>query len=195
MLEEKLNNLKDFIKSFIETYQSCLNTTNPNFLIQLVRSSTDIQDASIAALMNNNTSKHTKNKKFVSVEDDENEIQQKNIQHFKQMLSGLNDLDNTMETSKQVKLHKSLTKSYFDFIREIVRDFVPKRIHHKMVKLVLDTFEQELDEKVFTPYVINRSFEEVMTEEEGVIDERQKIEDMLNAVNIALKNMVDIQCF
>jgi len=195
MLEEKLNNLKDFIKSFIETYQSCLNTTNPNFLIQLVRSSTDIQDASIAALMNNNTSKHTKNKKFVSVEDDENEIQQKNIQHFKQMLSGLNDLDNTMETSKQVKLHKSLTKCYFDFIREIVRDFVPKRIHHKMVKLVLDTFEQELDEKVFTPYVINRSFEEVMTEEEGVIDERQKIEDMLNAVNIALKNMVDIQCF
>lgn len=192
MLDEKLNNLKDFIKSFIETYQSCLNTTNPNFLIQLVRSSTDIQDASIAA---NNTIKNTENQKCVRFEDNEKNEKENYIQHFKQMLSGLNDLDNTMETSKQVKLHKSLTSCYFEFIKEIIMDFVPKRIHHKMVKLVLDTFEQELDEKVFTPYVINRSFDDVMIEEEGVIDERQKIEDMLNAVNIALKNMIDIQCY
>ncbi|XP_050063687.1 dynamin-1-like protein [Aphis gossypii] len=195
MLDKNLNNLKDFIESFIETYQSCLNTTNPNFLIQLVRSSSDFQDANIAAFMSNNSIKNTENHKCVSLEDNKKKENENYIQLFKQMLSGINDLDNDIETSKQVKIHKSLTQCYFDFIKEIIRDFVPKRIHHKMVKLVLETFEQELDEKVFTPYVINRSFEEVMTEEEGVIDERQKIEEMLNAVNIALKNMVDIQCF
>jgi len=194
MLDENLNNLKDFIKSFIETYQSCLNTTNPNFLFQLVRSSTEMQDENISAFMNN-TSKNIDDQKFVISEDNEKKESEKKIQLFKQMLSGLNDSDNNIETSKQVKIHKSLTQCYFDFMRETIGDFVPKRIQHKMVKLVLDTFEQELDEKVFTPYVINRSFEEVMTEEEDVIDERQKIEEMLNAVNIALKNMVDIQCF
>lgn len=195
MLDEKLNNLKDFIKSLIETYQSCLNTTNPNFLIQLVQSTTDIKDSNIIAFMSNNTSENTENQKCVSSEDNEKNKNEKFIQIFKQMLSGLNDSEKNINTSTQVQIHKSLTKCYFDFIRKIIIDFVPKRIHHKMVKLVLDTFEQELDEKVFTPYVINRSFEEVMTEEEGVIEERQKIEEMLNAVNIALKNMIDIQCF
>ncbi|XP_050063434.1 dynamin-1-like protein [Aphis gossypii] len=194
MLDEKLNDLKIFIKSFIETYQTCLNTTNPNFLFQLVRSSTEMQDENISAFMNN-TGKSIDDHKFVISEDNEKEESEKKIQLFKQMLSGLNDLDKNIETSKQVKIHKCLTQCYFEFIREIIRDFVPKRIHHKMVKLVLDNFEQELDDKVFTPYVINRSFEEVMTEEEGVIDERQRVENMLNAVNIALKNMIDIQCF
>lgn len=194
MLDEKLNGLKDFIKSFIETYQLCLNTTNPNFLIQLVQSSTDIQDASIAAFMRNNTS-ITENQNFVIEKDNEKKENENYVQLLKRMLSGVNDLDNNTETSEQVKIHKNLVKCYFYFIKDIITDFVPKRIHHKMVKLVSDTFEQELDEKVFTPYVINRSFEEVMTEEEGVVDERQRIEEMLNAVNIALKHMVDIQCF
>uniref|UniRef100_A0A2S2NYC0 Dynamin-1-like protein n=1 Tax=Schizaphis graminum TaxID=13262 RepID=A0A2S2NYC0_SCHGA len=192
MLDKKLSDLKEFIKSYIETYQICLNTTNPNFLFQLVRSSTEMQDENIAAYISN-TNKTTANPKFVISEDDEEK--ENKVQQFKQMLSGLNDLDNTIETSKQVKIHKCLTQCYFDFIREIVRDYVPKRIHHKMVKLVLDDFERELDENVFTPYVINRSFEEVMAEEEGAVEERKRVEELLNAVNIALKNMVDIQCF
>jgi len=193
MLDEKLTDLKEFIKSYIETYQTCLNTTNPNFLFQLVRSSTEMRDENIATYISN-TNKITANQKFV-ISEDEREENENQIQQFKLMLSGLNDLDNSIETSKQVKIHKCLTQCYFDFIREIVRDFVPKRIHHKMVKLVLDEFEHELDENVFTPYVINRSFDEVMVEDEGAVDERKRVEEMLNAVNIALKNMVDIQCF
>ncbi|XP_025198452.1 dynamin-1-like protein [Melanaphis sacchari] len=192
MLDEKLTDLKEFIKSYIETYQTCLNTTNPNFLFQLVKSSVDLQDENIAALMS------ISNNKICFEGDEENEtVDEKfKIEQFKQMLSGLNELDTTnTETSKQVKVHKCLTQCYFDFIKEIIRDFVPKRIHHKMVKLVLEDFEHELNENVFTSYVINQSFEEIMVEEEGALEERKRVEELLNAVNLGLKNMIDIQCF
>jgi len=108
------------------------------------------------------------------------------------MLSGLNDSDDTIETSKQVEVHRCLTQCYFDFIREIVRDFVPKRIYHKMVKLILDEFEHHLYEFVFSPYVLNHSFDEVLVEEDGVMEDRNRVRNMLDAVNIALKNLDDI---
>jgi len=191
MLDDKLSNLKEFIKSYIETYQTCLNTTNPNFLFQLVKSSTEMQDSFITSYVNDSMKTNATPIKYEDEQDEEN----LKIQQFKQMLSGLNDLDNTIETSKQVKIHRCLTQCYFDFIREIIRDFVPKRIHHKMVKLILDDFEHHLDEFVFTPYVLNRSFDEVLVEEDGVIEDRNRVEKMLNAVNKALKNMIDIQCY
>jgi len=193
MLDDKLTNIKEFIKSYIETYQTCLNTTNPNFLFQLVKSSTEMQDSFITSYMSNPEGDSIKNK--VGSEEDKEDEENLKIQQFKQMLSGLNDLDNTVETSKQVKIHRCLTQCYFDFIREIIQDFVPKRIHHKMVKLILDDFEHHLDEFVFTPYVLNRSFDEVLVEEDGVIEDRNRVEKMLDAVNKALKNMVDIQCY
>jgi len=189
MLDDKLTNIKEFIKSYIETYQTCLNTTNPNFLFQLVKSSTKMQESFITSYMSDSI------KTNVGSEEVEGDEENLKIQQFKQMLSGLNDLDNTVETSKQVKIHRCLTQCYFDFIREIIRDFVPKRIHHKMVKLILDDFEHHLDEFVFTPYVLNRSFDEVLVEEDGVIENRSRVEKLLDAVNKALKNMVDIQCY
>jgi len=193
MLDDKLTDIKEFIKSYIETYQTCLNTTNPNFLFQLVKSSTEMQDSYITSYMSNSVKPNVGSEKDEDGEekDDEN----LKIQQFKQMLCGLNDLDSTLETSKQVKIHRCLTHCYFDFIREIIRDFVPKRIHHKMVKLILDDFEYHLHEYVFTPYVISRSFDDVLAEEDGVIEDRNRVEQMLNAVNKALKNMVDIQCY
>jgi len=144
-----------------------------------------MQDLNISAFMCNI------NKTMAGGDDDEDS----KIQQFKQMLCGLNDLDSTVETSKQVKIHKCLTQCYFDFIRETIRDFVPKRIHHKMIKLVLGDFEHELDEKVFSSYVINQSFNEVLIEEKGIVEDRERVELMLFAVNKALKNMLDIQCF
>lgn len=58
LLDDKLTNLKEFIKSYIETYQTCLNTTNPNFLFQLVKSSTDMQDFYIISFMNKTEEKN-----------------------------------------------------------------------------------------------------------------------------------------
>lgn len=180
MLDDKLTNIKEFIKSYIETHQTCLNTTNPNFLFRLVNSSTDMQDFYTTSFMSNTQ----KNK-------DEDE-QNTKVQQFKQMLSGLNDLDNSIETSKQVKVHRCLTYCYFDFIKEIIQDFVPKRIHQKMVKLTLDDFEHHLYKYVFTPYVLDHSFDEVLAEEDEVIEQRKRVEQQLEAVSKALKYFLTI---
>jgi len=183
--------LKEFIKSYIETYQSSLNTTNPNFLFHLVRPSTEMQDFNITAFMSN-TNKTNEVGNGGDKERDEKELK---IQQFKEMLSGFNNLDSTIEMSKQVKIHKFLTQCYFDFIREIIKDFVPKRIYQKMVKLVLDNFEHELNFKVLITYIIKQSFDEVFLEKEQTLKERKRVEQMLFAVNTAIKNMIDLQCF
>jgi len=181
MLDDKLTSLKECIIFHIETYQTCLNTTNPLFLLKLVHSSPeDSADISLPSLDG------------MTKKDEQNDAEDL-IQQFKEMLSGLNDY--STETSKQVKIHKRLIYCYFQFIRDILGDYVPKRIHHKMVNLVLNEFEHNLDEKVFTPYVMNRSFDEVLVEEDGVVEDRQRVEQLLGAVNKALQNMVDIQCF
>lgn len=185
MLEDKVTDLKDFIKSYIETQQLCLNTTNPDFLLQLVESSLELQETFIEV--------NAKSNKPFSPNTDQGKKDVVHIkQLFQQLLSGINDLDTTMEKSKQVKLHRNVTKCYFEFIRKQVRDFVPKRIQHKFILMVLNEFEKELQEKVFTPYVVNRNFDQILVEEEGVIEDRQRAEQLLHAVIKALHNMIDI---
>lgn len=184
MLEDKLISVKEFIESYIETYQTCLNTANPDFLIELVKSSTGLQDVYVTTHTD-----HICKDQYDSQDDEqlraEDEMKK---QLFKQMLWGLNDLDKSIETSNQVKMHRNLISCYFEFIRKNVRDFVPKRIQHKMIKIVLDDFENQLNEHVFTPYVINRSFEEVLKEEDSVVEDKKRAKQLLDAVNKALEN-------
>lgn len=190
MLEEKVTSVKEFIESYIETYQVCLNTTNSDFIFELVKSSSEMQDIFLFTQINNKRSF-----KFGINDTEVLKLEEEmKKQLFKQMLCGLNDLDESMETSKQVKIHRDLTSCYFKFIRKSVRDFIPKRIKHKMIKLVLDNFENQLNEHVFTPYVINQSFDEVLKEEEGIVDDRKRIKQLLDAVNKALENMICIHC-
>lgn len=186
MLEDTLTSIKEFISSYIETYQASLNTTNPDFILELVKSSNTIQDAFISTHITNK--KGLSNDEFVKAEEERTK------QLFKQILSGINDLDETLESSKQVKMHKNLTRCYFDFVRKIVRDFVPKRVLHKMVNHVLNNVDHYMHDFVFMPYVVNRSMDQVLTEEESVVDDRNRAEQMLIAVNKALKTMMDIQC-
>jgi len=53
MLDEKLPKIKEFIKSYIETYQTSLNTTNPIFSFKLVNLSTKMQDSFFTSFMSN----------------------------------------------------------------------------------------------------------------------------------------------
>jgi len=164
--------------------------TNPIFLLKLVRASTD------ECCNTENNSFHDDSSCLSSddsQQDTEHNKEENLIHKFKEMLCGLND--HTIKISDQVKVHKRLTLCYFEFIREMVADYVPKRIQHKMVNLVLENFEDELNEKVFSSYVINQSFNEVLIEEKGIVEDRERVEQMLFAVNKALKSMVDIQCF
>lgn len=187
MLEDALMNIKEFIKSYIQTYQACLDTTNPDFMLELVKSSNVLQDTFVST--------NITNKRGLSSDEFMKAEEERTKQLFKQILSGVNDLDETLESSKQVKLHRNLTHCYFEVVRKNVRDFVPKRIIHKMVNYVLDNIDHCMHEYVFTPYVVNRCIDQVLVEEETIVDERNQTEHLLNAVNKALKTMMDIQYF
>lgn len=186
MVEDSLKSIKEFIQSYIETYQASLNTTNPDFISELGKFSNVIQDTFVSTTITNK--KGLSNDEFTKAEEERTK------QLFKQILSGLNDLDETLESSKQVKMHRYLTRCYFEFVRKNVRDFVPKRIIFRMVKYIVNNIDHYMHQFVFTPYVVNRSIDQVLVEVESVIEDRNRADQMLNAVNKALKNMVDIQC-
>lgn len=186
MLEGTVVSIKEFVRSYIETYQSCLNTTNSEFISELVKSSDVIHDVFISTPVTNK--KGMTNEEFLRAEGERIK------QLFKQLLSGRNDIE-TLESSKQVKMHRNLTNCYFKYVMKIVQDFVPKRIIHKMVNYVVNNIDHYMHDLVFTPYVVNRVIDQVLVEEQQVIDDRNRAVLMLGAVNKALKSMADIQCF
>lgn len=187
MLEGTVTSIKEFVRSYIETYQACLNTTNSEFISELVKSSDVIHDVFMSWTPVTNKRGMT-NEEFLKAEEERAK------QLFKQLLSGRNDLE-TLESSKQVKMHRNLTSCYFRYVRNIVQDFVPKRIIYKMVNYVVNNIDHYMHDLVFTPYVVNRVIDQVLVEEQNVIDDRNRAVLMLSAVNKALKSMADIQCF
>jgi dynamin 1-like protein len=185
MVEGTVISIKEFVRSYIETYQTCLNTTNSEFISELVKSSDVIREVFMSTP--GTIKKGTTNDEFLKAE------KERIKQLFKQLLSGRNDIE-TLESSKQVKMHQNLTDCYFRYVRKIVQDFVPKRIVYKMVNYVVDNIDHYLHDLVFTPYVVNRMIDQVLVEEQHVIDDRNRAVLMLSAVNKALKSIADIQC-
>lgn len=122
-----------------------------------------------------------------------NETEENPKELYKQMSSMLNDLEDTQDSTKQVKTHRIMTECYFVSVRKIIQDFVPKRIKHRMLQTVLTAFENRMHQEVFVPYVIQRAFDKVLIEEESVKEDRLRTEEMLKAVDEALNIMVEIQ--
>jgi len=125
------------------------------------------------------------------IENIEKEIVSKMYTDILSSLGGLNNYEN--EINVQVKLHKQFTRCYFEFIRNTLRDFVPNRINHKLVNFVLKKFNKKLKADVFMPLINNPSSEGLIVEKEGVREERQHKELLLNAVNKALKSLHEIK--
>lgn len=186
MLEDTIVSIKEFIKTYIETYQACLNTKNPDFIVELVKSNV-IQDAFILSHITNK--KGLTNDEYIKAEEG------RFLQFLKQIILGHNDVDKTQETSKQVKMHRELTHCYFNFIRKNIRDFVPKHINYKMVNHVLENIDHHVYTFVFTPHVVNRNIDQLLVEDEYIIEERIRSEQLLNAVNKSLRTIMDIQCY
>jgi len=193
LLEENLNNIKEFIASYIESYQECLNTANPDFILEIVKSNNTIQEEILAAA---NIQK--------DISDDESsdgdwrdintkKIEVNRIQMLNQLLKGLNNQEISIESSEQVKLHRDLSQCYFEYIRKIVRDFVPKRIQHKMINSFLKDLDKRLNVEIFQTYLIEKKIDEVFLEVESYKNDRKDVETKLEAVRKALKSMVNIQ--
>ncbi|XP_001949574.1 dynamin-1-like protein [Acyrthosiphon pisum] len=204
LLEEDVNNIKEFIASYIESYQECINTANPDFILEILTSNDTIQEEILAAV---NIKKHESNYKpelvltptgmpIFPLPDrmaQTDRLKTVRSHMLKQLLSGLNNQDVPMESSEQIKLHKYLSYCYFEYIRKIVRDFVPKRIVHKMVNSFLKNLDKRLNKEIFQAYLKENKIAEVFVEDESIINDRNNVEIKLDAVGKALKTMVDIR--
>lgn len=182
---ETLDDVKRFIKSYIETYQESVNTYNAEFMQEIMRFSNREKKENFIKVHG----PHTK----MSADYFRNESEENPKKLSELMLSILNNLADTNDCTKQVKAHRILVECYFLSIRKIVRDFVPKCIKHRMVQTVLTTFENRMHQEVFVPYMVERAFDRVLVEEESFKEDRMKTEEMLKAVDKALNIMVEIQ--
>ncbi|CAI6346074.1 unnamed protein product [Macrosiphum euphorbiae] len=204
LLEENVNNIKEFITSYIESYQECINTANPDFISEILKSDDTIQEEILAAV---NIKKHESDYKpelvlnptgrpIFRIPDrmaQTNRLKTVRTHMLKQLLSGLNNQDIPLESSEQIKLHKYLSQCYFEYIRKIVRDFVPKRVVHKMVNSFLKNLDKRLNEEIFQTYLKENKIGEVLIEDESIINDRKDVEIKLDAVGKALKTIVDIR--
>uniref|UniRef100_A0A2S2NZJ5 GED domain-containing protein n=1 Tax=Schizaphis graminum TaxID=13262 RepID=A0A2S2NZJ5_SCHGA len=117
------------------------------------------------------------------------------IQMFNQLLTGLNYEESPQELPEQIKLHKYLCQCYFEYIRKIVRDFVPKRISHKMINSFIKDLDKRLNEEIFQTCLREENIGEILSEHESIEKNRKDIEIKLGAIKSAIKTMVDIQYF
>ncbi|CAH1712876.1 unnamed protein product [Aphis gossypii] len=202
LLEENVKSIKEFIASYIESYQECLDTSNPDFILEIVNSNNTIQEEILAAANINNYNCNSDsdsdrgwNNMSRNKKGNEKKVEIKRIQMLNQLLSGLNNHDDDLESSEQVKLHRDLSICYFEYIRKIVRDFVPKRIKHKMINSFLKDLDKRLNQEIFQTYLIEKKIDEVLLEDESYKKDRIDVEAKLDAVRKALKSMVDIQYF
>ncbi|CAI6343261.1 unnamed protein product [Macrosiphum euphorbiae] len=190
LLEMKLKNIKKSIKSHIKTHQKFLYTTNPNYILHLVNSSIECSSTFIDC-----KTTYFNNMKTGDIYSEINKMEKEIVSKmYRDILSSLGGPhDYKREINVQVKLHKQLTRCYFEFIRDTLRDFVPNRINHKLVNFVLKKFDKNLKAEVFMPFINNSSSGGMLAEKEGVAEKRNKKKKFLIAVNKALKSLEDVQ--
>lgn len=221
ILEENVSSVKILIASYIEIYQECLDTTNQDFIIEMNKLNSEmlddynyLQDTERLNSTIDNPSAGP-DQSLIWVDDDteifENgEESDKGSQHskcndnnmaqthkfeiFKKLLAGINDDENkTSMMTKYIKLHRDLADCYFRYVRKIVQDFVPKCIKHTMINLFVKDFDKRLCTEIFQ--TLENSIDEILLEEYSVLEDKKETETKLDAVNKALKNMLDIQYF
>lgn len=120
LINNNVNNIKEFIASYIESYQECINTSNPDFNLEIVKSNDTIQEEILKAV---NIKKHKNYYKpeivLSSTEMPIFPIPDKmakterltiiRIQMLNQLLLGINNQKESQELSSQIKLHAYLS--------------------------------------------------------------------------------------
>lgn len=94
-----------------------------------------------------------------------------------------------------INSHKDLVYNYFEFISEIVGDFVSKRIKLDMVNAFVNDLDKHLCKQVFQTHFIEKKIDKIFLDEENLQEDRKDAEKKLDSVRKALKIMLDIKYF
>lgn len=211
-LDETTSNTKEFITSYIETYQESIDTTNQDFIMEMSKSTDEgyiqevlnvgekIQDDDENSESESGEEEDVSSRKNQYYEDEleennERAAENSKIKMIKQLFSGQSDEEQFLETSKQVNLHKDFIKCYFELVRKTVKDFVPKRIKHKMINSFVKDLDKRFCEELFQKYLLENKIDLILSEEESTQEEREHTVLVLDSVRKALKNMLEVQYF
>jgi len=196
LLEENVKGIKEFIESYLESYCESLNTCNPDFLSEVIISENEFKINFIHTKTDMEPTRAVWSNDMETEEDRQKRVDVTKYQMLQQLLTGISDNDNSLESSEQVKLHRDLGHCYFKWVRKIVCDFVPKRIKHKVVNAFINDLDKNLNEKIFQKYLIENKINNILSREnKNFQEDRQDTEMKLDAVKKALSNMIDIKYF
>lgn len=88
----------------------------------------------------------------------------------------------------ECELIRRLIASYFGIVRETIRDQVPKAIMCLLVNYTKDSVQNQLVQKLYKESL----FDELLYEDEGLIQEREKCEKLLQTYKDAAKVISDV---
>ena len=89
-----------------------------------------------------------------------------------------------METT----LIRSLISSYFSIVRQTIQDLVPKAIMHLLVNHTSASVQNRLVAELYKP----EKFSDMLSEDEGVRNERERVQALLEAYREAFKTLSDV---
>ncbi|ODQ66063.1 hypothetical protein NADFUDRAFT_46605 [Nadsonia fulvescens var. elongata DSM 6958] len=101
-------------------------------------------------------------------------------------VTALNDLDEPILSDREqleCELIRRLITSYFDIVREIIQDQVPKAVMHLLVNFSKESVQNRLVSELYKESL----FDELLMEDEGLAQERSKCEKMLKTYREATK--------
>lgn len=95
-------------------------------------------------------------------------------------LSGREEMETT--------LIRSLIASYFAIVRQSIQDLVPKAIMHFLVNHTSQHVQNRLVASLYKPEL----FEDLLSEDEALVNERSRVKALLDAYKEAFKTLSEV---
>ncbi|KAL0061206.1 Dynamin-related GTPase protein [Marasmius tenuissimus] len=94
----------------------------------------------------------------------------------------------TVREEMETTLIRSLISSYFSIVRQTIQDLVPKAIMHLLVNHTSASVQNRLVAELYKP----EKFGDMLSEDEGVRNERERVQALLEAYREAFRTLSDV---
>jgi len=94
----------------------------------------------------------------------------------------------SLREEMETNLIRSLIASYFGIVRQSIQDLVPKAIMHFLVNHTSEHVQNRLVASLYKPEV----FGEMLSEDEGLKAERERVKALLEAYKAAFKTLTEV---
>lgn len=94
----------------------------------------------------------------------------------------------SLREEMETNLIRSLLASYFGIVRQSIQDLIPKAIMHLLVNHTSEHVQNRLVASLYKPEL----FGEMLSEDEGLKAERERVKALLEAYRTAFKTLSEV---